>query len=128
MNATYRATLRSCFHKHLNYNTQRFKYLDLNPSRIKKDKAAALKILDIIFTTFIDPLSPQPLLSISNGVLATEKVSSNMLLLKAFGKATMDVFIGDRLSEKRIHCCCCCCCCFFVFFLYNKEEKVGDLH
>ena len=104
MNVTYRATLCSCFHKHLNYNTQKYKHPDLNPPRIKKDEAAVLKILETISTAFINPLSPQPLLSISNGVLATDKVSSDMLLAKAFVKAAMDEFIRDRLSEKKIHC------------------------
>ena len=81
-----------------------YKHPDLNPSRIKKDEAAVLKILETISTTFIDPLNPQPLLSISNGVLATDKVSSDMLSAKAFGKAAMDELIRDRLSKKKIHC------------------------
>ena len=97
MNATYRATFRSCFHKHLNYHTQKYKHLDLNPSRITKDEAAVLKILETIPTAFTDPLSPQPFLSISNGLLATDKVSCDMLSAKAFGKAAMDEFIRDRL-------------------------------
>ena len=117
MNATYRAALRSYFHKHLNYDAQKYKHPDLNPSRIYKDEATVLKILETISTTFINPLSPQPLLFISNGVLATDKVSSDMLPAKVFGKAAMDEFIRDRLSEKKIQ-----------FFLSNKEEKVGDLH
>ena len=104
MNATYRAALCSCFQKHLNYDTQKYKHLDLNPSRIKKDEAAALKILETISTKFINPLSAQPLLSISNWVLATNKVSSDILLNKAFGKVAMDEFIRDCLSEKKIHC------------------------
>ena len=100
MNATYRATLRFCFHKHLDCYTQKYMHPDLNPSRTKKDKACVLKILETISTTFIGPLSPQPRLSISNGVLATDKVSSDMLSAKAFGKAAMDEFIRDRLSAK----------------------------
>ena len=48
-------------------------------------------------------IKPATLLSISNGLLATDKVSSDMLLAKAFGKAFMDEFIRDRLSEKKIH-------------------------
>ena len=104
MNAAYRASLRSCFHKHLNYDTQKYKHPDLNPSRIKKDEGAVQKILEIISTTFIDPLSPQPLLSISNGVLATDKVSKDTLSAKAIGKTAMDEFIRDRLSKKQITC------------------------
>ena len=90
MNATYRAAIRSCFHKHLNYNTQKYKHSDLKPSRIKKDEATVLKILETISTAFIDPLSPQPLLSISNGVLVTDKVSSDMLLAKSLWKSSYE--------------------------------------
>ena len=60
--------------------------------------------MEIISTTFIDPLSPQPLLSISNGVLATDKVSKDTLSAKAIGKTAMDEFIRDRFSEQKITC------------------------
>ena len=32
INATYRALLRSRFHKHINYQLQKYKHPDLNPS------------------------------------------------------------------------------------------------
>ena len=49
-------------------NTKKFKHLDLNPGRIKEDEATVLKIFRTISTKFIDPLSQQSLLSISNDV------------------------------------------------------------
>ena len=61
-----------------------------------------MKIWETISTTFINPLSLRPLLSISNGALVTNKISSNMLLAQTFGKAAMNEFIHDRLSEKKI--------------------------
>ena len=115
VNAAYRASLRSCFHKHLNYDTQKYNHPDLNPSRMKKDEADVKRILEIISTTFIDPLSPQPLLSISNGVLATDKVSNDMLSAKVIGKAAMDEFIRNRLSDKKINC----------FFDPIKKKNLG---
>ena len=60
INATYRASLRTCFHKHLDYQPQKYKHPDLNPSRIMKDEDAVQRILSTIATTFIDPLSPSP--------------------------------------------------------------------
>ena len=36
INAAYRAALRTCFHKHLDYQLQKYKHPDLNPSRIYK--------------------------------------------------------------------------------------------
>ena len=32
INAAYRAALRTCFHKHLDYQPQKYKHPDLNPS------------------------------------------------------------------------------------------------
>ena len=62
INATYRASLRNCFHNHINHHPQKFKHPDLNPSRIKKDEDAVQKILSTIEVTFIDPLIPLPLI------------------------------------------------------------------
>ena len=101
INATYRALLRKCFHNHINYHPQKFKHPDLNPSRIKKDEDTVQKILSTIEATFIDPLSPLPLISISAGNIATDKVTSDMMSAKAIGKEAMDTFIRSRLSVSR---------------------------
>ena len=101
INATYRASLRKYFHNHINYHPQKFKYPYLNPSRIKNDKDAVQKILSTIEATFIDPLSPLPLISISTGIIATDKVTSDMMSAKAIGKEAMDTFIRSRLSVNR---------------------------
>ena len=47
INAAYRAVLRTCFHKHLDYQPQKYKHPDLNPSRIKKDENDVQRILAI---------------------------------------------------------------------------------
>ena len=62
-------------HNHLNYVLPRYKHPDINPARIKKDKEDVQRILVTMSEIFIDPLSPQPLISISTGVQATEKVA-----------------------------------------------------
>ena len=74
INAAYIGNLRTCFHRHLNYQPQNCKHPDLNPSRILKDEADVQKILSTISNTFISPLSLQPLVSKSTGIVATEKV------------------------------------------------------
>ena len=74
---------------------------DLNPSRIKKNEDTVQKILSTIESTFIDPLSPLSLISISTGIIATDKVTSDMMSAKAIGKETMDTFIRSRLSVHR---------------------------
>jgi hypothetical protein len=104
INAGFRAALRSCFHKHLNYQPQKYKHPDLNPTRIEKDENDVEKILNTIADTFIDPLSPQPLLSISTGVVDTEKVALDMMTARQLGQSVMDKFIKTRLTEKRSSC------------------------
>ena len=100
INATYRALLRSRFHKHINYQLQKYKHPDLNPSRIRRDANLVQKILSTIDTTFIDPLSLLPLISISTGVMVTYKVTSDMISAKTLGKKAMDEFITSRLSNR----------------------------
>ena len=58
INAPCRATLRTCFHKHLHYQPQKYKHPDLNPSPIKKDENDVQHILAIIETTFVNPYCP----------------------------------------------------------------------
>ena len=82
INAAYRAALRTCFHIHLDYQPQKYKHPDLNPSRIKKDEKDVQHILAIIETTFVDLSCPSQLMSISTGVLANEKVESDILSVK----------------------------------------------
>ena len=47
INAAYRATIRTVFHKHFNYDVQKYIHPDLNPSRIKKDQDVVGNILGI---------------------------------------------------------------------------------
>ena len=100
INAAYRAALRTCFHKHLDYQPQKYKHHDLNPSRIMQDEKAVQCILPVIATTFIDPLSPLKLMSISTGVLATEKVAS----AKKKGEAAFYTFVKSRSSNEKTIC------------------------
>ena len=100
INAPYRAALRKCFHKHINYQSQNFKHPDLSPSRIKKDEDDVQRILSTISTTFVDPLSPLPLLSISTGIMATEKVTIDMMTAKQCGQTAMSEFTETRLSQQ----------------------------
>jgi hypothetical protein len=57
-----------------------------------KDENAVQRILSTIATTFIDPLSPSQLMSISTGVMATEIVSSDMSSAKSKGKGSIRRF------------------------------------
>ena len=85
----------------MNYDVQKYKYPDLNPSRIKKDQDAVDNILGILETTFIDRLSPLPLMCILTGVVANEKVTKDMLLAETLRQAAMRKFLDIRLGEQR---------------------------
>ena len=99
VNAAYRASLRTVFHQHLNFTTQRHKHKDLSPSRIVKDENDVQSILSILQDTFVDPFGEQPLLSISRGILVNETAAQDMLSAKEFGSNAMALFIESRFAE-----------------------------
>ena len=57
-------------------------------------------MLSIIKECFIDPFSKNPLLSISNGILATEKFVSDSFNDFKLGAGHMDTFIKERCIKK----------------------------
>ena len=81
----------------MNYNVQKYKHPDLTRSRIKKDLDAVDSILGILETTFIDPLSPLPLMCISASVVANKKLAKDMLLAETLGEAAMKIFLDIQL-------------------------------
>ena len=101
----------------MNYDFQKNKHREWNPSRKKKDQDAVNNILAILETTFIDPLSPLPLMCISTGVVANEKVTKDMLLAETLGETAMGKFLDIWLGEQRAVC----------FFNPFKKNKAGHL-
>ena len=77
---------------------------DLNPSRTMQDEKAIQCILSVIATTFIDPLSPLQLMSISTGVLGTEKVASDISSAKEKGETGFYTFVKSRLCNEKTMC------------------------
>ena len=70
LNSTHHAAMRACFHENLNYWLQQHIHQDLTHSRIKRDNTDVNIHSSTLTTTFINPFSPEPLLSISSGILA----------------------------------------------------------
>ena len=66
-----------------------------------QDEKAVQCILSVIATKFIDHLSPIQLMSISTGVLATEKVASDMSSAKEKGETAFYTFVKIRLSNEK---------------------------
>ena len=97
INAAYRAHIPISFYIRFNYDIQNYKHPDLIRSRIKKNKDAVNSVLGTLETTFIDPLSPLPLMCISASVVPNKKVTKDMLLPETLGKAAMKIFLDIRL-------------------------------
>ena len=100
INASYRASLYSHLQEFLGVNTKNHVYTDLQKSRIRNDQDDVTSILSIIEECFIDPFSENPLLSISNGLLATEKLVSDSFDDFKFATERMDTFIKQPCIEK----------------------------
>ena len=97
INAAYRANIPISFYIRFNYDVQNYKHPDLIRSRIKKDKDAVNSVLGTLETTFINPLSPLPLMCISASAVPNKKVTKDMLLPETLGKAAMKIFLDIRL-------------------------------
>ena len=81
----------------MNYDVQKYKHPDLSRSRIEKYLDAVDSIFGILETTFIDPLSPLPLMCISASVVANKKLAKDMLLAETLGEAAMKIFLDIHL-------------------------------
>ena len=68
------------------------------------DEKAVQCILSVIATTVIHPLSPLQLMSISTGLLATEKVASDMSSAMEKGEIAFYTFVKSRLSNEKTMC------------------------
>ena len=75
LNASYRAKLRRCFYRHLGYANTQQRHHDLSVSRINRDEKDVQSLMEVVTNTFIDPLSDNALLCISNGLAATQSIS-----------------------------------------------------
>ena len=57
-------------------------------------------LIEVMTNTFIDPLSDNDLLCISNGLAATESISEDLQQAKHRGEEALTAFIADRLSDE----------------------------
>jgi hypothetical protein len=102
VNASYRAALRNCFHEHLHYQNKASKHKDLTASRIERDEKDVQSVVNVLTDVFIPPFSEHPLTSISTGITVPEDAAETMLTVQELGKAAMESFINDRLSDDAI--------------------------
>ena len=99
MKTSYRAAIRNCFQIFLGQHHKANHYQDLRPSRIKHDEHDVSTIIQTLLESFIDPLSQNDSVCISNGVLATRKVRDDVLRAKENGEAALETFIETRFLK-----------------------------
>ena len=66
-------------------------------SRIKKDNPDVNNLLSTLTATLINSFSPEPLLSISGGILAPDNTTQDLMVAQEKGKEVMNKFIKERL-------------------------------
>ena len=100
LNATYRAETRQCLHRLINLSVHKSTHKNLTDSRIQKDEMAVKSLMSILTDLFINPLSENNLISISNGTLPPEKVKQDLLKAVTIGTHAMEDLISNRWDEK----------------------------
>ena len=68
VNASYRAELRTSFHRHLDYNQQKYKHKDISPSRKRRDERDVISDMTVLTEAFTDPFGERLLVGISTGI------------------------------------------------------------
>ena len=68
---------------------------DLTAGRIQKDLKDVKSVMQVVTETFVFPFTACPLLCISNGAVATEKVCSDLANAKTIGKNRMNTFTEE---------------------------------
>ena len=69
---------------------------------IKKDEADINSLMSVLTETFINPLSDNPILCLSNRMVASDEVSNDLLKAKEKGRVAMKKFIDERLSATAV--------------------------
>ena len=67
---------------------------------MRRDEEDVKAIVNIVNESFISPFKEQELVSLSNGVLPTEKTTSDLLTAEEKGLSALNTFIGERLVKQ----------------------------
>ena len=95
------ASLR--FQKQLHIKSSTDIQQDLRISRVEKDSQGVTALVDILKGSFIHSFVENILLvSISNGLEATERVSRDLLQAKTLGQEALKKFINERILTTTV--------------------------
>ena len=95
--------MRRCFQEHLHVKSSTDTHQDLPKSRIEKDSQGVTALVDILKGSFIHRFAEDmPLVSISGGLEATERVSRDLLQAKTLGQKVLQKFINGRILTTTV--------------------------
>ena len=75
---------------------------DLLPSRIQRDQSDVQTVQDTITSLFVHPFSESQLVILSSGIVAMEKIESDLLEDEVKGDEQMKNFIEKRIVDQTI--------------------------
>ena len=104
LNAPFRAGVRTALHDFVHMRHKTHQHKDLSESRIKKDENDVNSLVSLLQDTFINPFSDNPVLCISNGMVASDEISKDLLNAKDKGRISMETFTNERLSSTATSC------------------------
>ena len=73
---------------------------NLSPTRIQRDEEDVKATINVINENFISPFEEQELVSSSNGVLPTEKITSDLSTAEEKGLSALNTSIEERLVKQ----------------------------
>ena len=100
MHRTERNCVVAFIGNYIGYVNAQHKHHDLTLSRIKRDEKDVPSVMEVMTNTFIDLLSDNDLLCISNGLAATQSIAQDPQQAKQRGEEALRAFISDRLSDE----------------------------
>ena len=102
-NAIHRDEMSLCFQKQLHVKSSTDIHKDLRNSRVEKDSQRVTSVADILKGSFIHSFVENiPLVSISNGLEATERVSRDLLQAKTLGQEALKKFINEHILTTTV--------------------------
>ena len=102
LTAAYRAQARTNMQEFLSLKSSST-HPDLLPSRIQGDQSDVQAVQDTITSMFINPFEEMELISLSSGVIPTDKVTSDLLDAKKIGERELLKFQDERLKNQTIN-------------------------
>ena len=100
LTAAFRAQIRKHMEEFICFESNLIQH-DLSPPRIKRDQSDVQTVYDTISSVFINPFSEMDLISLSTGIVPTDKIKNDLFNAHAIGETALNKFIDERLVNQR---------------------------